>query len=68
MAPMKKENRNKKAALLRTSLRLSHDVICAIDLDIETRTGNISRNTWILEAIEEKLRAKQKNRQGAENE
>ena len=39
----------------RTNLRLSMNLWTAIDSDRERRAGNVSRNTWINEAILEKL-------------
>ena len=39
----------------RINLRLSAETFEAIDAARGTRTGNISRNTWITEAVEEKL-------------
>lgn len=40
----------------RMNLRLPSDMLGAIDADRSSRPGNISRNTWILEAVAEKLR------------
>lgn len=42
-------------ATTHTSLRLESDIMTAIDALRAKRTGNISRNTWIAEAIAEKL-------------
>ena len=39
----------------RINLRLSADTFRAIDAARGSRAGNVSRNTWIAEAIEEKL-------------
>jgi hypothetical protein len=39
----------------RINLRLSAETFGEIDQLRATRAGNISRNTWITEAIEEKL-------------
>jgi hypothetical protein len=48
-----------KTATVRTldriNLRLSAEAFEAIDALRSARPGNISRNTWITEAIEEKL-------------
>lgn len=48
-----------KTATVRTldriNLRLSAETFEAIDAARVTRSGNISRNTWITEAVEEKL-------------
>ena len=38
-----------------TSLRIESGVMILIDVSRTERTGKISRNTWITEAIEEKL-------------
>lgn len=42
----------------RINLRLSAETFAAIDDARGTRPGNISRNSWIAEAIEEKLGSK----------
>lgn len=42
-------------ALDRLNLRLSGETFEAIDASRQARAGNISRNTWITEAVEEKL-------------
>jgi predicted HicB family RNase H-like nuclease len=39
----------------RLNLRLSTQIFEAIDEACASRPGNVSRNTWIAEAIEEKL-------------
>jgi hypothetical protein len=39
----------------RINLRLSSETFEAIDHARSTRPGNVSRNTWIAEAIKEKL-------------
>lgn len=39
----------------RINLRLSADAFAAIDTARADRAGNVSRNTWITEAIAEKL-------------
>ena len=39
----------------RTSLRLDEDQMTAIEALCEQRPGKVSANTWILEAISEKL-------------
>lgn len=39
----------------RTSLRLDKELIALIDQSRGGRAGTISRNTWIAEAIQEKL-------------
>jgi len=43
------------SALDRINLRLPAETFEAIDAARGARPGNISRNTWITEAIEEKL-------------
>ena len=50
---------------LRQSLRLSQEVCNAIDEARKNRAGNVSRNTWISEAILEKL---QREKLGNDNE
>lgn len=42
-------------ALDRINLRLAAETFEAIDASRQARPGTISRNTWITEAIEEKL-------------
>jgi len=42
-------------SLDRINLRLAGDAFAAIDAACAARPGNVSRNTWIAEAIEEKL-------------
>lgn len=42
-------------SLDRINLRLIGETFVAIDAACAARPGNISRNTWIAEAIEEKL-------------
>lgn len=39
----------------RINLRLPSNMFAAIDSARRARPGNVSRNTWITEAIEEKL-------------
>lgn len=46
---------NKKNETARISLRLPRECFNAIDRLRLVRAGNISRNTWIAEAITEKL-------------
>lgn len=45
----------KVRVLDRINLRLSAETFHAIDMSRGKRAGNVSRNTWIAEAIEEKL-------------
>jgi hypothetical protein len=42
-------------SLDRTNLRLAGDTFAQIDKACAARPGNVSRNTWIAEAVEEKL-------------
>jgi hypothetical protein len=42
-------------SLDRINLRLAGDTFVRIDAACAVRPGNVSRNTWITEAIEEKL-------------
>lgn len=42
-------------SLDRINLRLAGDRFAQIDAACAARPGNVSRNTWIAEAIEEKL-------------
>jgi len=47
---------NKMAATERKRIREQlHAVLAAIDAACAARPGNVSRNTWIAEAVEEKL-------------
>lgn len=52
-------NTDSKSATVRSldriNLRLAGETFAAIDTACATRPGNVSRNTWIAEAIEEKL-------------
>lgn len=54
MAHMNMTAKNQKP-IDRINLRLSPDVFALIDQARATRLGNMSRNTWIAEAIQEKL-------------
>ena len=42
-------------SLDRINLRLAGDTFAEIDAACAGRPGNVSRNTWIAEAVEEKL-------------
>lgn len=56
MAPMKKHpNKSHSNTLERINLRLSPEVLEAIDAECSRRAGNVSRNTWITEAVTERL-------------
>lgn len=50
--------------LNRTNLRLSAEALAAIDCARALRPGSVSRNTWIVEAIYEKLSREAGNREG----
>lgn len=52
---MKEAAHTNVADLDRINLRLSAATFQAIDAARSTRPGRVSRNTWIAEAIEEKL-------------
>lgn len=56
------------ADLDRANLRLSTETFRAIDAACAARPGRISRNTWITEAIEEKLAREQFPKQTAATE
>jgi hypothetical protein len=43
----------------RQNLRLDPDLLATVDLARFRRPGNVSRNTWITEAITEKLAREQ---------
>lgn len=45
----------------RSTLRLSSELWTAIDNARDKRPGNVSRNTWLVEAITEKLAKEQQN-------
>lgn len=47
-----------------TSLRIESGVMSLIDVSRADRTGKISRNTWIAEAIEEKLKREGRDSKG----
>lgn len=56
MAPMKADQKDSRSsALERINLRLSHEVLEAIDAECSRRAGSVSRNTWITEAVTERL-------------
>lgn len=42
-------------SLDRINLRLAAEAFAAIDAACAARPGNVSRNTWIAEAVQEKL-------------
>lgn len=43
------------ASLDRINLRLSHEMFIQIDHARQARPGHVSRNTWLTEAVQEKL-------------
>lgn len=55
MAPMMKAAKDSRAQTERITVRLPDDMLAAIDAECSHRIGNVSRNTWILEAVQEKL-------------
>jgi len=56
MAPMKADRKDSRfSALERINLRLAPEVLEAIDTECSRRAGNVSRNTWIIEAVAERL-------------
>lgn len=56
MAPMKADRKDSRSsALERINLRLSPEVLEAIDAECSRRVGNVSRNTWITDAVTERL-------------
>jgi hypothetical protein len=54
-----------KVERARQSLRLDPELWELIDAARSGRPGNVSRNTWIAEAVMEKLAAAQQDDQGA---
>jgi hypothetical protein len=52
---MRNQNLPNVTDLDRINLRLSGEIFQAIDAARNSRPGRVSRNTWIAEAIEEKL-------------
>jgi hypothetical protein len=56
MAPMKADPKDSRSnALERINLRLTPEVLGAIDAECSRRAGNVSRNTWITEAVMQRL-------------
>lgn len=55
MAPMRAARKDSSNALERINLRLAPEVLEAIDAECSRRAGNVSRNTWITEAVTERL-------------
>lgn len=54
MTSMKTHEKNSNS-MERFTLRLAPEVLEAIDVECAHRIGNVSRNTWITEAVIEKL-------------
>jgi metal-responsive CopG/Arc/MetJ family transcriptional regulator len=50
-----KDNSISTEAMERQNLRLAGKLFASIDSARKRRPGNVSRNTWITEAIQEKL-------------
>ncbi|MFD2502351.1 ribbon-helix-helix domain-containing protein [Rhizorhabdus histidinilytica] len=44
-----------RARLERFTVRLPAEMVEAIDAECSRRAGNVSRNTWLTEAVQEKL-------------
>lgn len=55
MAPMKTNKKDQSSHLERTNVRLPSEMLQAIDNECKHRAGCVSRNTWIVEAIQERL-------------
>ena len=57
LAPMttKAAHKDSRARLERFTVRLPAEMVEAIDAECSHRAGNVSRNTWITEAVQEKL-------------
>ncbi|MDR2129481.1 MAG: hypothetical protein LBP52_10525 [Burkholderiaceae bacterium] len=56
MVPMKADRKDSRSsALERINLRLFPKVLEAIDAECSRRAGSVSRNTWITEAVTERL-------------
>ena len=56
MALMKTDRKDSGSrALERINLRLSPEALEAIDAECSRRAGSVSRNTWITEAVTERL-------------
>lgn len=57
LAPMRTKvaHKDSRDRLARFSVRLPAEMVEAIDAECSRRAGNVSRNTWITEAVQEKL-------------
>ena len=62
MAPMRAVHPDSPRPLDRINLRLSPEVFKKIDA-ARGRAGNVSRNTWVTEAIHEQLAGEAANRE-----
>ncbi|EPV8552103.1 ribbon-helix-helix domain-containing protein [Pseudomonas aeruginosa] len=51
----KAAHKDSRARLERFTVRLPAEMVEAIDAECSRRAGNVSRNTWITEAVQEKL-------------
>jgi len=51
----KAAQKDSRAHLERFTVRLPAEMVEAIDAECSRRAGNVSRNTWIAEAVQEKL-------------
>lgn len=66
VAPKRRQNRTMdssppKTNITRRNLRLDTELCKAIDTARAQRAGKVSFNTWILEAVQEKLSTEQTN-------
>jgi metal-responsive CopG/Arc/MetJ family transcriptional regulator len=52
---MTKAAKDSCAKTERITVRLPDDMLAEVDAECSRRVGNVSRNTWILEAVQEKL-------------
>lgn len=55
MAPMMTARKDLRARLERFTVRLPTEMLEGVDAARAQRVGNVSRNTWIMEAVQEKL-------------
>ncbi|AYD66810.1 hypothetical protein DVB37_25000 [Achromobacter sp. B7] len=55
MAPLSPDHQSVMTPIDRINLRLATQTFQIIDMARSKRPGNVSRNTWIAEAIQEKL-------------
>lgn len=52
---MKAASKESRAHQERFTVRLPAEMVEAIDAECSRRAGNVSRNTWLTEAVQEKL-------------